>query len=79
MARYVSRDPIGMQGGMNVYSYVSNAPVMRADPLGLWDTAFANMPGVQERASLGTHIQTMRNPWLASNPPHLLTNNSGPR
>ncbi|WP_208642839.1 RHS repeat-associated core domain-containing protein, partial [Pseudomonas sichuanensis] len=29
MARYVSRDPIGMQGGMNVYSYVNNAPVMR--------------------------------------------------
>ncbi|WP_223277194.1 RHS repeat-associated core domain-containing protein [Pseudomonas oryziphila] len=56
MARYVSRDPIGMQGGMNVYSYVSNAPVMRADPLGLWDAAFANMPGVQERASLGTHM-----------------------
>lgn len=34
MARYVSRDPIGMQGGLNVYSYVRNAPVMRADPLG---------------------------------------------
>ncbi|WP_374046947.1 RHS repeat-associated core domain-containing protein [Pseudomonas sichuanensis] len=56
MARYVSRDPIGMQGGMNVYSYVSNAPVMRAGPLGLWDAAFANMPGVQERASLGAHM-----------------------
>ncbi|WP_422403998.1 RHS repeat-associated core domain-containing protein, partial [Pseudomonas sp. GZD-209] len=56
MARYVSRDPIGMQGGMNVYSYVNNAPVMRADPLGLWDASFTNMPGVQERASLGTHM-----------------------
>ncbi|UVK83644.1 DUF6531 domain-containing protein [Pseudomonas sichuanensis] len=56
MARYVSRDPIGMQGGLNVYSYVSNAPVMRADPLGLWDVPFANMPGVQERASLGMHM-----------------------
>jgi RHS repeat-associated protein len=56
MARYVSRDPIGMQGGMNVYSYVNNAPVMRADPLGLWDAPFTNMPGVQERVSLGTHM-----------------------
>ncbi|MFF7107941.1 hypothetical protein [Pseudomonas sichuanensis] len=41
---------------MNVYSYVSNTPVMRADPLGLWDALFTNMPGVQERASLGTHM-----------------------
>ncbi|AZL74244.1 RHS repeat-associated core domain-containing protein [Pseudomonas oryziphila] len=56
MARYVSRDPIGMQGGMNVYSYANNAPVMRADPLGLWDASFTNMPGVQERTSLGTHM-----------------------
>ncbi|MFV0929266.1 RHS repeat-associated core domain-containing protein [Pseudomonas palmensis] len=51
MARYVSRDPIGMLGGLNVYSYVSNTPVMRADPLGLFDL---NMPGVAERASLGS-------------------------
>ncbi|QJQ23296.1 RHS repeat-associated core domain-containing protein [Pseudomonas sp. SK] len=46
MGRYVSRDPIGMQGGMNVYSYASSTPAMRADPLGLWDAPFANMPGV---------------------------------
>lgn len=56
MARYLSRDPIGMLGGMNVYSYVSNRPVMRADPLGLWDVPFANLPGMQERAALGTHL-----------------------
>lgn len=40
-----------MLGGLNVYSYVSNKPVMRADPLGLFDL---NMPGVAERASLGS-------------------------
>lgn len=34
--RYVSPDPIGVAGGLNLYQYVSNDPVNRADPLGLW-------------------------------------------
>ncbi|MBV6286736.1 RHS repeat-associated core domain-containing protein [Pseudomonas aegrilactucae] len=50
MARYISRDPIGMLGGLNVYSYVSNRPVMRVDPLGL----FGTMPGLVSRASQGS-------------------------
>ena len=35
-ARYVSKDPIGLQGGLNFSIYVTN-PITRIDPLGLQD------------------------------------------
>ncbi len=33
--RWVSRDPFGEQGGVNIYAQSKNAPVNRVDPLGL--------------------------------------------
>jgi len=33
--RWVNRDPIGEQGGVNLYGFVSNNPVNATDPLGL--------------------------------------------
>jgi RHS repeat-associated protein len=33
--RWLSRDPIEEQGGLNLYAYVANNPVSRIDPLGL--------------------------------------------
>jgi RHS repeat-associated protein len=40
IARWLSRDPIGENGGLNLYGYVFNAPMQLNDPLGLsvWDT-----------------------------------------
>lgn len=37
LQRFVSEDPAGLIGGdVNFYAYVSNAPTMFSDPLGLW-------------------------------------------
>jgi len=36
VAHWLSRDPIGELGGINLYGYVGNMPMSRIDPLGLW-------------------------------------------
>ncbi|MCZ7648078.1 MAG: hypothetical protein M5U26_22935 [Planctomycetota bacterium] len=34
LGRFVSRDPIGYKGGINVYEYVYNRPTLNVDPVG---------------------------------------------
>lgn len=33
--RFITRDPIGVLGGINIYSYVRNSPIRQIDPSGL--------------------------------------------
>ncbi|ECJ2556406.1 RHS repeat protein [Salmonella enterica subsp. salamae] len=50
--RYITQDPMGLAGGWNLYKYPFN-PVLRVDPLGLFEdfSAFTNAPGIQAELS----------------------------
>lgn len=43
IGRYVSADPIGQAGGVNVFGYVGNNPVGMIDPLGLDGPSFSDL------------------------------------
>jgi RHS repeat-associated protein len=44
--RWLSRDPMGEEGGINLYAYVRSNPVNRTDALGLTDTGAAVGAGI---------------------------------
>jgi RHS repeat-associated protein len=42
--RWLSRDPIGENGGINIYSYVGNQPISSIDRIGLYGGTFTVTP-----------------------------------
>ncbi|MBI2346297.1 MAG: carboxypeptidase regulatory-like domain-containing protein [Deltaproteobacteria bacterium] len=63
--RFISKDPIGMAGGMNLYGYVGNNPLRAADPLGLfsWKTFGTGLLELG-KAALSV-VETVGNAFLA--------------
>jgi RHS repeat-associated protein len=49
LARWISADPIGLEGGLNLYSYVVNEPLSMMDPLGLCPDWLERLQDWQER------------------------------
>jgi RHS repeat-associated protein len=43
MGRWISRDPLGMVDGPNVYAYVVNNPISSSDPLGLYEFSVGSL------------------------------------
>lgn len=56
--RWLSRDPIGEEGGLNLYGFVGNDPVNKWDYLGLFGTGMGI--GMQSFISQGLHPWTGR-------------------
>jgi len=52
IGRFISEDPIGHNGGLNLYAYVGGNPVMLVDPLGLEARSIANSALSDGRLSL---------------------------
>src|SRR5438477_8816267 len=43
LGRWLSEDPVGLSGGVNLYQYANNNPVNRVDTLGLTPTCIEKM------------------------------------
>jgi len=53
LGRWLSRDPIGENGGINLCGYVANNPVNAVDPLGLWQFSVGGGLGYAAQLSVG--------------------------
>jgi RHS repeat-associated protein len=53
LKRFISSDPIGLAGGMNMYAYVEGDPVSLVDPLGLWSVTIGAYLGVGGQVTFG--------------------------
>jgi RHS repeat-associated protein len=53
LGRWISRDPIGERGGLNLYGYVGGNPISVIDPFGLWNAEVYGGSGLAGYISFG--------------------------
>jgi RHS repeat-associated protein len=53
--RFLREDPVRFAGGQNFYSYVTNNPVNRKDPLGLWQLTIGGGLGLGGMLTFGNN------------------------
>jgi hypothetical protein len=53
--RWLSRDPAGEKGGINLYAYVGDAPVNYLDPWGLWEFSLSGGAGLGGEIHFGNN------------------------
>ncbi len=71
LGRFVSRDPIGYRGGVDLYEYSGDAPLVSTDPSGmLFTEAYERQClGWAEKQEIGTTLSAPRGTaWLATLP-----------
>lgn len=64
LGRWISRDPIGEAGGINLYAYVGNGVLVAIDPLGLW--IVISSPNIYYRQQIIDYLEQIKNadPYL---------------
>ncbi|MGN6086121.1 type VI secretion system tip protein TssI/VgrG [Trinickia sp.] len=80
VGRYISKDPIGLAGGLNPYAYAKQDPINRFDPLGLVDIG-KDIPGATGETSIHANPGPNVTDYRAEHgPDHIhLGKNDGPR
>jgi RHS repeat-associated protein len=53
LGRWLNRDPIGERGGVNLYGYVTNRPIIGVDPSGLYTEIITFAPAGHGKSSFG--------------------------
>ncbi|MBX3203341.1 MAG: hypothetical protein KF894_34775, partial [Labilithrix sp.] len=76
LGRWLSRDPIGLAGGPNLYAYVGSDPVNAIDPFGLYDQKACLVFGLEAILG-GTIIWAAPGWWKLVGVPFVLQGGAG--